>query len=829
MLADLDEPEGHCMPSIIICEKPSQARQISDAVGNRYGRIIPLRGHVIRLAEPNEVNPAWDGPWTTDLLWPGHFFPTRVSSGDGMSTIVNTVKSALAGADHVIVATDPDREGQLIGDELLQHLKWQGRTSRVIFVAVDPASIRKAFEEMRPDSEFANLFASGQSRQQSDQMSNLTLTRVATKALMTPGSRGVIGIGRVKTPTLGIVCQREQEILNFKPQDYFEVGAHASADSRKVLLTCGRLPKELAGAAAEPDEGEEKEDVDEALEAMEELAGKIMDRRLAEGLAASVKDTDPRLVVQSSRKRTGPPPLFDLTSLQGQAATRFGFSAERTLQLAQSLYETYTLTTYPRSEAQHLPESAIEEISPLVEALMEIPAYSGFAPLVNEPVVRKGASGHFSDKKLEGMSHFAIIPNFAVAPDIARIAATLPADEAKLFDMIARRYMAAIAPDYVYRHTSVHFDHSWAPPGAPHPASWRFETSGNVPVEQGWRAIDGGKLKDGDNPLDDFRNGEAAHVDRTEIFTRTTRPPARYNEGSLIIAMKEVWRLVPEDKPELRGKLKETKGIGTPATRAGIVAGLMKQGQLEKKGKNVVPSAAGMELWKLLRAVCPNVVDPARTAAWETLFSRVEAGQMSALEAVGRIVQDTDKERLRIMEAAGKGGTSIAMGKPGKPDQKFIDWAERLARAKNIPLPKEVRTDRAACSKFIDEHRPRDADGNPVKAGEGKPTQVQVDYARDLAERTGMKITASHLESSAALKAFIDEARAVAPPSDKQVNFARKLAQENGVEIDEATLKSAERTRAFIDRHLGGGKGGKGASGARGGKAAARAPARSRK
>lgn len=800
------------MSSVIICEKPSQARQISDAVGNRYGRVIPLRGHVIRLAEPEEVNPDWSGPWTTDLLWPGHFFPTRVSKGDGLATIVNTVKSALAGADHVIIATDPDREGQLIGDELLQHLKWQGRTSRVIFVAVDPASIRKAFEEMRPNAEFANLFASGQSRQQSDQMSNLTLTRVATKALMAPGARGVIGIGRVKTPTLGIVCQREDEILNFKPQDYFEVGAHSAADTRKVLLTCTRLPKNLAPPAPEPEDGEEGEDVDAALEALDSLAGKIMDRKLAEGLAASVKGTSPKLTVQASQKRTGPPALFDLTSLQGQAATRFGFSAERTLQLAQSLYETYTITTYPRSEAQHLPESAIEEISPLVEALTDIPAYNGFGMMLAEPVVRRGASGHFSDKKLEGMSHFAIIPNFAVAPDIARIAATLPADEARLFDMIARRYMAALAPDYVYRNTRVHFDHPWAPPGGPQ-ASWRFETSGNVPVEQGWRAIEGGKVKKEENPLEDFKNGETALVEKTEIFTRTTRPPSRYNQGSLIIAMKEVWRLVPDDKADLRAKLKETKGIGTPATRAGIVAGLIKQGQLDIKSKNVVPTAAGMELWKLLRTVCPNVVDPARTAAWETLFSRVEAGAMTAQEAVARIVQDTDRERARIIEIASGGKTTIAMGKPQKPDPKFVDWAERLAKAKGIPLPAEVRKDRAACSAFIDAHRPRDAEGNPVKAGDGKPSQAQIDYARDLSDRTGMKITASHLESGAALKAFIDAAKAVVPPNEKQVNFARKLAEENGVELDEATLKSATLTSAFIDRFMGGGKGknGKGA------------------
>ncbi|MBY0362969.1 MAG: DNA topoisomerase III, partial [Phreatobacter sp.] len=212
------------MTSIVITEKPSQARNVAAAVKNAYGPIFPASGHIIRIKLPGEQNPAWKS-WTYDLLMPPggtyDFVPDDTSSYK--KKVLGDILAALSKAKTVYIATDCDREGQLIGEEILTYAGFKGQIMRVMFTAEDPVTLQKAFQQAKPNSHYRNLYGAGFARLQGDQIYNLTLTRVATKALGDPKVKKAIGIGRVKTPTLGIVCARELEIANFKAEDYFEI------------------------------------------------------------------------------------------------------------------------------------------------------------------------------------------------------------------------------------------------------------------------------------------------------------------------------------------------------------------------------------------------------------------------------------------------------------------------------------------------------------------------------------------------------------------------------------------------------------------------------
>src|SRR3954465_15361608 len=215
------------MTTVIIAEKGSQVRDIRAAIGDRHGQVLPAEGHLLRLAEPEEVDPAWQ-KWSFALLKPEGLYPTRLDRNGNKAAKLEAIRRALKSASRVIIATDCAREGQLIGQEILEHFRFKGEVLRAMFTAQDPTTLRQAFANLKPNAEYRHLYAAAVARQQADQIFNLSLTRAATKALVPAGVRGVIGIGRVKTPTLAIVCRRELEIRDFRPEDYFEVVATAA-------------------------------------------------------------------------------------------------------------------------------------------------------------------------------------------------------------------------------------------------------------------------------------------------------------------------------------------------------------------------------------------------------------------------------------------------------------------------------------------------------------------------------------------------------------------------------------------------------------------------
>jgi DNA topoisomerase-3 len=600
---------------IVITEKTSQAKDVRAAVGGRYGAVLPAEGHLFDLVEPEEVEPAWKR-WSPVLLRPDGLYGTKPASGGNKAAKLKAITAALKGAKCVWLATDCDREGQLIGQEILEHLKYRGRVMRVIFTAQDPQTIRAAFATAKPNGEYARLYAAAVARRQADQIYNLSLTRTATVTLAR-GSRTVIGVGRVKTPTLAIVCRRELEIRDFMPQSYFEVVATAEVANGQLRMR--HAPKD-----------------------------RILKREDAEAVAAMAEGYDGSLAVKVEDKRQGPPRLHDLPSLQKLCGSRFGWSAARTLEVAQQLYdgEGKKVITYPRAETRYLPESLIPDVPRIVAGLRVGRAFSAI-PVPDPPVIRRGASGAFYNKGLAGASHHAIIPNANTMDTLRDVWPRLSADERKLFDIVARSYLAAMMPDFRYRQTTVTTD----------VRGYLFRAAGRQPIELGWRAAFP-EWQPADEKGEDaqllpvLRDGEAARLHDAAVEDKETRPPPRYNEGTLIEAMQNAWRFVEDEA--LQERLKEAKGIGTPATRAEIIRGLKAQEFLVAAGKHIVPTERGLSLYAVLGRADPALVDPGMTAQMERLLDEVLVGR----QELGGAIDAVCAQASRIIERL-QGATSF--------------------------------------------------------------------------------------------------------------------------------------------------------------------------
>src|SRR5947209_10804957 len=348
---------------------------------------------------------------------------------------------------------------------------------------------------------------------------------------------------------------------------------------------------------------------------------RITTRQAAEAIAAAAEGYEGPLGVKVEDKRQAPPRLHDLPSLQKLCGSRFGWSAAKTLEVAQELYDGAgkKVITYPRAETRYLPESLIGDAPRIVTALRAGQRFAAI-PVPQPPLIRRGAGGPFSDRGLAGASHHAVIPNVNTADNLRGIWPRLSTDERRLFDVIARSYLAAVMPDFRYRQTTVTLD----------VGGHVFRATGRQPIELGWHAAfpdwqPAEERGEDAQLLPAMRDGEAARLSDVKVEAKETRPPPRYNEGTLVDAMQNAWRFVKDEA--LRERLKEAKGIGTPATRAEIIKGLKRQNLLTADGKLVVPTPAGLQLFELLRGAAPALVDPGTTAAWEMQLDACVTGR----------------------------------------------------------------------------------------------------------------------------------------------------------------------------------------------------------
>ena len=736
------------MATLIITEKSSQARDLRAALGERFGEILPAEGHLLRLAEPHEVNPDWKN-WACELLKPDGLYPTQVAAGGSRSAKFAAIAAALKRCDQVILATDCDREGQLIGQEILEHLQYRGEVRRALFTAQDPKSLRQAFDKLKPNREMLPLYHAAVARQQADQIFNLSLTRTVTKTLVARGTKGVIGIGRVKTPTLAIVCLREIEIQNFKIEKYFEILATATVEGGTFVMRHAPSAK-----------------------------ARITLRAVADSIVKAAAKFQGPLGVMVEERRQAPPRLYDLPSLQKTCGQRWGWGADKTLAIAQSLYdgEGKKLLTYPRAEARHLAENQISDVPVIVGAMTQL---RGFAHLqIDPPVIRRGKSGHFCDKALEGVSHHAIAPNVNVMDDLEARIARLSDDEKRLFALVCRSYLAAVMPDFEYRQTVVTMTVPVVLPETDARMQAEFRATGRIPLKQGWKAAfgavepdaEGAKKPDAeaDQALPQLANGQMSTLSRPRVQTKETSPPPRYSEGTLVDAMQNAWRFIKEEV--LRERLKEAKGIGTPATRAEIIKGLKAQGLLAADGKLVVPTPVGMQVFELLRGAAPVLVDPGTTAVWEMRLDDVVLGKADF--------------RSVIDEIAFEAGRVISILRDHRGAQVDLSRPPVIRSSGKRPGTRNKTTTRASDGA---DGRAAKAIGSRARVAKSKARRPVNDDRNDARERN-VRGQATGVPK---------------PPTERMVAFARRLAADKQAKLPPGFDTDFEICRRFLDQSVG--------------------------
>ena len=441
--------------------------------------------------------------------------------------------------------------------------------------------------------------------------------------------------------------------------------------------------------------------------------------------------------------------------------SRFGWPASKTLEVAQELYDGQgkKIVTYPRAEVRYLPESLISDVPKIVAGLQAGKSF-GAIPVPDPPIIRKGASGSFHDKGLEGASHHAVIPNVNAVDNLREVWPRLSIDEKKLFDVIARAYLAAVMPDFRYRQTTATLDVRGFP----------FRAAGRQPIDFGWRAAfpewqPADEKGDEAQLLPALRNGEATKLENPTIEDKETRPPPRYNEGTLIEAMQNAWRFV--DDEVLRERLKEAKGIGTPATRAEIIGGLKKQAFLIAQGKNIVPTETGLSLFGILKQADPSLVDPGLTAQLECLLDEVVIGKQEMIGAIDAVCDVAQRIIGKLQEGAAAGGPPLlgaaiagdAGSRPPTPAMKR--FADSLARQKRIKPPPGYDTSISICRAFLDQHAPKKAGSETTLKLEPKPASpARALYAKNIAQEKNIVIPDEAKVNSAAMSARIDSNRA---------------------------------------------------------------------
>lgn len=755
------------MRSIVLCEKPSQARNILKAVGRSYGDVVSARGHLLRLTFPHEEKPEWK-KWSTDLLRPpSGRYALRPDDGAGKSECLQTIKTALSQVDTVFIATDCDREGQAIAEHILRYLRFQGSVRRVIFTAEDERTLAGAFAAALDNAEYRHLYDAAIARQQADQVFNLSLTRATTVSLVPGGVRAVIGVGRVKTPTMAIVCRREQELRDFAVRSYFEVVVDATVATRGEAGEAGvvRLAhRPLAEARI----------FDEAL-------AQDMARVLGSGWKGPA-------AVKRERKQAQPPRPMDLPALQ-QHASAWGWTAKKTLDVAQALYEVHKVITYPRSAVRFLPEGMAQAALAAYAALVgsRLLDHAGW----KVPCVRSGASGTFWDEGLDGEPHHAIIPNPAVASEFADKMALLSADERRLFDAIARTFAICLGPDHVYDRTEIVIE---PPVGG---RQVKFRTSGRTIINAGWKAFgpgsedagrdgapedkdDDGQDNDGQDNLPPIEHGDLVQIGKVTVDKKATVPPARYTEGSLIGAMRDAWRF--DENSGEQARLKQCKGIGTPATRDGVIEGLKDQALLTLVKGKLHASDKAMQLYDLFRANCPELVDVGLTARMEARLDAVVRDEVSADTVIDEVCQVAERliAQLCHMEKP-------KMDTVRTPSPRMVEAARWKAKRAGIDLPPAVAESYDECRAFL----------GPLPERR-EPSQAQLMFAEKIAARVGSDIPDADRQDAVKLSRWIDSHNLA---SEKQLIWITKLVDSGQIQAPRGypDRVSASDARTVLD------------------------------
>jgi len=597
--------------ALIIAEKPSVASDISKALGkfqkhedyfeNDEYVISSAVGHLLTIVPPPGVEAA-RGKWTFKCLpvIPPHFDLEPIEKSAGrLRTLAKLIKRK--DVDRLVNACDAGREGELIFRNIVRYTAAKQSIQRLWLQSMTPTAIRDGFAALRTDESMQPLSDAATSRSEADWLVGINGTRAMTAFNSKLGGFFKTTVGRVQTPTLAILVEREAKIRKFVSRDYWE-----------ILGTFDAAAGQYAGRWF--DEKFAKSD-DEQLR-----AERVWDAARAEEIKAKCLGK-PGIVTEESKPTTSMSPLlYDLTSLQRDANSRFGFSAKNTLAIAQALYERHKVLTYPRTDSRALPEDYIGTVKSTL-GMLGGTQYATFAAQIEQNGWVRPNKRIFNNAKVS--DHFAIIPTTQAPKGLSE-------PEQKLYDMVTKRFLAIFYPAAEFLETN----RITRVEGEP------FKSAGKVLVSPGWLAVYGKESDSDETPsLAPVKPDETVKTSNVEVKQSVTKPPARYSEATLLSAMEGAGKLVEDD--ELREAMSE-KGLGTPATRAAIIEGLIYENYLQRNGRELQATAKAFSLMELLNGLgIPELTKPELTGDWEFQLRQIQRKQISRTQFMSGIQEMT--------------------------------------------------------------------------------------------------------------------------------------------------------------------------------------------
>ena len=618
--------------SLIIAEKPSVAQDIVRALTTSAGKfdkhdeyfeneryvVTSAVGHLVEIKAPEEYD-VKRGKWSFAHLpvIPPHFDLAPIDKAKSrLNAVVRLIKRK--DVSELINACDAGREGELIFRLIVQYAggaKGQAAkpVKRLWLQSMTPAAIREGFEQLRSDAQLHGLADAARSRSEADWLVGINGTRAMTAFNSRDGGFFLTTVGRVQTPTLSIVVEREEKIRKHIPRDYWEIKAAFAAAAG-----------EYEGKWFDP-KFKKNEDADRR-------ADRLWTEAEAKAIADAVRGQAGTVTEEAKPSTQASPGLYDLTTLQREANSRFGYSAKTTLSLAQALYEKHKVLTYPRTDSRALPEDYVAVVKQTMQMLgdehlpgplRELSQHAKFA--LKEGYV-KPTKRVFDNAKVS--DHFAIVPTLQAPKSLSDI-------EAKLYDMVVKRFLAVFYPAAEFLVTTRISTVQAA--GKAH----SFQTNGKVLVKPGWLAVYGKEAQEDDANLVAVAPGELVRTEDVAVNALKTKPPARYTEATLLGAMEGAGKLIDDD--ELREAMQE-KGLGTPATRSAIIEGLINEKYMLREGRELIPTAKAFQLMTLLRGLAvEELTKPELTGNWEYQLAQMEHGRLSRDAFMAEIAAMTER------------------------------------------------------------------------------------------------------------------------------------------------------------------------------------------
>lgn len=627
------------MPELLyIAEKPKLAAAIAEARAKKLGvkavkgqtewrvgndAVTWLFGHMYELANPDHYDERYKQWRAEDLPIVPHKWAR--SAHKDKSAHLNAIRSLLKQSKIVVNAGDAEREGQLLVDELLEEMGWDPfgtSTQRIWVSSFAERDIIKAIDDQFPNADKKNLYTAALLRQRADWLHGLNLTRLYTVLARNSGANMLISVGRVQTPTLKLVDDRCREIEAFKPVDHYLPSgffSHANGKFKADWI----IPDDYEGLDPE---------------------GRLVDKSIAARIVAKISGKQGKVESFSSTPKTKSAPLpYSLSALQAECSSKFGLTAQQTLDIAQSLYETHKATTYPRSDSRYLPKSILNDEAPgIMASLANTP---GFDEAAQRSDLRLRSKA-WDDSKVT--DHHGIIPTSEFSP--SKLAKMSP-EERNVFGLIAKAFIAQFYPDFAYKSLSA----------VVVVEGERFKGNGSQVTNIGWKVVYGADFEDedddkeSDQSLPTMAKGDAVHVEKGDISSKRTTPPPYFTDGTLIIAMTNVHKFVKD--PEVKKRLKDNDGIGTEATRANIIETLISRKFIARKGKTKLVSTP--EGRSVIDALPDDVTSPGMTAIWEAQLSKIARGEASEsqftevlLKSLGKMIERGRESSVRIKGAS---------------------------------------------------------------------------------------------------------------------------------------------------------------------------------